>query len=122
VASGDDIRGDSLRRVARPIAAHETVTGRGAMSGGNRNLTPRELDVLACLIAGMRNREIATELNISMSTVKSHLSSMYEKLGVSTRIQAGLVGLGIFPMLLSTGQTIYKTGIAVPEGTDVNVC
>jgi hypothetical protein len=25
-------------------------------------------------------------------------------------------------MLLSTGQTIYKTGIAVPEGTDVNVC
>lgn len=69
------------------------------MGGGNRNLTPRELDVLACLIAGMRNREIATELNISMSTVKSHLSSLYEKLGVSTRIQAGLVGLGIFPML-----------------------
>jgi DNA-binding NarL/FixJ family response regulator len=62
-------------------------------------LTPRELDVLALLSMGKRNSEIAANLNLSVSTVKSHLRSIYKKLGVSNRTEAGIVGLRIFPML-----------------------
>ena len=67
----------------------------------NPVLTPRELDILAFLIAGKRNREIAAGLHLSEGTVKSYLSSIYRKLGVSSRTQAAIVGLGIFPMLLA---------------------
>jgi two-component system nitrate/nitrite response regulator NarL len=67
----------------------------------NPNLTPRERDVLACLTVGKTNREIAAELDLAVTTVKSHLSSVYKKLGVSNRTQAAMVGLGIFPTLRS---------------------
>jgi DNA-binding CsgD family transcriptional regulator len=66
------------------------------------NLNPREVDVLACLVTGKSNREIAAELNISISTVKAHLSSLYQKLGVSSRLQASVVGLRILPMVQPT--------------------
>lgn len=62
-------------------------------------LTPREQDVLAYLIVGKTNREIAAELDISVGTVKTHLSSIYWKLGVSNRTEAALAGLRIFPLL-----------------------
>ena len=65
----------------------------------NPNLTPRELEVLAYLTAGTSNREIATELRISVTTVKGHLSSIYTKLHVSNRTEAALVGMDVFPML-----------------------
>ena len=62
-------------------------------------LSPREMEVLASLIAGKSNREIAAELNMGVGTVKAHLSAIYWKLGVSNRTQAALVGFRIFPML-----------------------
>jgi ATP/maltotriose-dependent transcriptional regulator MalT len=57
------------------------------------------MEVLASLIAGRSNREIANELHMGMGTVKAHLSVLYEKLGVSNRTQAALVGYRIYPML-----------------------
>ena len=63
------------------------------------SLTPREKDVLAYVSVGKTNREIAVALNISLSTVKSHLHSIYMKLSVSNRTEAALAGLRIFPML-----------------------
>jgi DNA-binding NarL/FixJ family response regulator len=84
-----------LKRLAQASAA---VTGRTAMSP-NPYLTRRQEDVLVFLTVGKTNREIAAELNLSVNTVKSHLSSIYRKLGMSNRTEAGIVGLGIFPML-----------------------
>lgn len=52
------------------------------------SLTPRERRVLALLVEGRSNREIASELFIGESTVKTHLRNVYEKLGVANRIQA----------------------------------
>lgn len=53
-----------------------------------RNLGPRELEVLECLAAGMRNRVIAGRLGISENTVKFHVSRIFRKLGVSSRSEA----------------------------------
>jgi DNA-binding CsgD family transcriptional regulator len=50
--------------------------------------SPRELEVLALVAAGLTNREIAVELFVSEKTVARHLSNMYTKLGVSTRAAA----------------------------------
>ena len=51
-------------------------------------LTPQEQRVLALLAQGASNREIATALMIGLTTVKSHVSHLLRKLGVTTRIQA----------------------------------
>ena len=67
----------------------------------NPDLTPWEQDVLALLTMGKTNREIATELNVTESSVKSHLSSIYRTLGVSNRTEAALVGLRILPPMAS---------------------
>jgi ATP/maltotriose-dependent transcriptional regulator MalT len=58
---------------------------------GNPELTPREAEVLALVAQGLRNREIANRLYISDGTVKAHLRSVYEKLGVRTRTEAVLI-------------------------------
>lgn len=47
----------------------------------------------------MTNREIAEELSVRTSTVRTHFHSIYQKLGVSNRTEAALVGLGILPLL-----------------------
>lgn len=51
-------------------------------------LSERELDVLQLAAEGLTNAEIATELVIAHSTVKTHINRIYAKLGVSTRTQA----------------------------------
>jgi len=56
-------------------------------------LTQREAEVLSLLAKGMSNREIADALSISIQTVKSHVSSILEKLGARDRTQAALIAL-----------------------------
>lgn len=52
------------------------------------NLTPRETQVITLTGTGMPNRSIARHLHISERTVKSHLHSIFNKLGVTTRGEA----------------------------------
>lgn len=51
-------------------------------------ITEREHETLTALADGLANKEIARRFNISPNTVKTHISSLYEKLGVSRRTQA----------------------------------
>jgi two-component system, NarL family, response regulator YdfI len=56
-------------------------------------LTPREVDVLGMLAEGRANKEIALRLMISEHTVKFHVSSIFSKLGVSSRTEAVTQGI-----------------------------
>lgn len=51
-------------------------------------LTTREIEVLECLRLGESNKKIAKSLSISPNTVKTHLKSLYTKIGASNRTQA----------------------------------
>jgi two-component system, NarL family, nitrate/nitrite response regulator NarL len=53
-------------------------------------LTPRELEIVSAVVAGYSNREIAEYFKISEDTVKHHLSNIFDKLGVSTRLELAL--------------------------------
>jgi DNA-binding NarL/FixJ family response regulator len=53
-------------------------------------LTPRELEIVSAVVAGYSNREIAGYFKISEDTVKHHLSNIFDKLGVSTRLELAL--------------------------------
>lgn len=55
---------------------------------GQFNLTKRELEVLGLLAQGHSNAEIAAQLFLSLSTVKTHVSNLYVKMDVSRRAQA----------------------------------
>ena len=56
-------------------------------------LTARELEVLQLLAFGRTNREIAEELELSPDTVKTHLTHIFEKLGVEDRTQAAMAAV-----------------------------
>lgn len=61
-----------------------------------RNLTPREHSVLRLLGSGYDNRAIARELKISERTVKRYITAILAKLGLRSRLQAGLYALLLF--------------------------
>lgn len=51
-------------------------------------LTERERDVLRCMVDGLNNNEIAESLVVSLGTVKFHVSNIFHKLGVDSRVEA----------------------------------
>lgn len=56
-------------------------------------LTDRESEVLALMVEGLNNTEIAERLSVSRSTVKTHISNILAKLGVSNRIEAATLAM-----------------------------
>ena len=66
--------------------------------GARHGLTQRESEILSLVVSGLSNRGIAAKLVIGEETVKTHLSSVYRKLGVGDRTSAAALALreGIF--------------------------
>ena len=56
-------------------------------------LTARELDVVAAIVSGFTNREIAQKFSISEQTVKHHLRNIFDKVGVSNRLELALLAI-----------------------------
>jgi two-component system nitrate/nitrite response regulator NarL len=53
-------------------------------------LTPRELEIISSIVAGYTNKDIAEKFSISELTVKRHLTNIFDKLGVSSRLELAL--------------------------------
>jgi DNA-binding NarL/FixJ family response regulator len=88
---------EGVRAVARgespihPKAARQLLTAR--TEAGNRvtvDLTPREAEVLKLVRLGLANKQIGRRLGISERTVKAHLTSAFQRIGVTDRTQAAL--------------------------------
>ena len=90
--------GKELVQAVRAVAGGASVLQSGLTArllssapkpeGGADVLSERELEVLALLAEGLRNRELATRLGISTRTVDRHCDKIYAKLGVSSRTEA----------------------------------
>ena len=68
-------------------AVESTVRRDAAREKAARELTRRELDIARMVATGARNREIGEKLGISEGTVKMHLHTIYEKLGIGGRVE-----------------------------------
>lgn len=79
--------------VLAPEAAHMLIQATTQPSPESFHLTDRELEVLALMVEGMSNRQIAHNLSISYSTVRFHVSSILSKLNVESRTEAVTVAL-----------------------------
>ncbi|KQV77286.1 LuxR family transcriptional regulator [Nocardioides sp. Root122] len=88
---------DGIRAVARgespidPRAARHLLAARpsdGSEAVGE--LSPRETEVLRLVVEGLLNKQIAQRLGVTERTVKAHLTSVYQRIGVADRTQAAL--------------------------------
>ncbi len=76
------------RMTLSPEAAQALAASAAQPQIPGNQLTDRERDVLRCMVNGRNNQEIADELVISLGTVKFHVSNIFQKLGVDSRVEA----------------------------------
>jgi DNA-binding NarL/FixJ family response regulator len=93
-----DMFGEELMEAIRAVHAGKSripaaVAERLADRMGGPNLTARELSVLQLIVKGKSNKEIADELGIFESTVKTHVNNILSKLDVNDRTQAATTAL-----------------------------
>jgi NarL family two-component system response regulator LiaR len=83
------IRSANVGRMTLSSEAAEALANSVTQSHlpGNE-LTERETDVLRCMVEGLNNSEIAEKLVVSLGTVKFHISNIFQKLGVDSRVEA----------------------------------
>jgi LuxR family transcriptional regulator, maltose regulon positive regulatory protein len=91
-AAARGVAGAYTRRVLAGFEEAVVSAAPGASNGGVSRvvqlLTPRELEILRLIAAGMRNQEIAKQLFISPATVKRHIANLYHKLDARHRTEA----------------------------------
>ncbi|MCA9972284.1 MAG: hypothetical protein KC425_18810, partial [Anaerolineales bacterium] len=80
--------GGATAGYARLLLGHLGLPGVETAVDPPPTLTPRELDVLHALAAGLANHDVAARLTVSVNTVKSHTRRLYDKLGVRSRAAA----------------------------------
>jgi len=81
------------RTTLSPEAAQALVNSASQPPAPGLDLTERERGVLVLMVEGMNNKQIAAKLTISPSTVKSHVSNILSKLGVTSRTEAVTLAL-----------------------------
>jgi len=93
VLSGDYWIGGE--RVVNLVAALNELMKQAAAAPDKKTygLTPRELEVVTCIVEGCSNKDVAKQFAISEETVKRHLSNIFDKTGVSTRLELALFAI-----------------------------
>src|SRR6266849_3690599 len=80
-------------RVTDEVMGAFAKDSNGSPRGDKPLLSDREKQVVQLMVQGYRNREIGQELSISEQTVKNHLSNIFDKLGVSDRLELALYAI-----------------------------
>jgi RNA polymerase sigma factor (sigma-70 family) len=101
IAAGDALLSPSVTRRVIDRVAREPAVGARA-EAALEELTPREREVFELIARGLSNREIAQELMVEETTVKSHVKRVLMKLGARDRVQAVILA--------------YESGVARPAG------
>jgi DNA-binding NarL/FixJ family response regulator len=92
VVSGDYWIGG--KRVVNLVGAlHELMQKAAVPDRKTFGLTPREMEVVGCIVEGCSNRDIAKQFSLSEETVKRHLSNIFDKTGVSTRLELAMFAI-----------------------------
>jgi len=65
----------------------------GEKAPRNYGLTKREMEILATIVAGLTNKEIARRFSLSEDTVKHHLTNIFDKVGVASRLELALFAI-----------------------------
>ena len=73
-----------LKRLTSPVPGQKKNTF---------GLTAREIEIISAIVAGYANKDIAMHFRISEETVKHHLSSIFDKVGVSTRLELAVFAI-----------------------------
>ncbi|MBL8471140.1 MAG: hypothetical protein KF778_15100 [Rhodocyclaceae bacterium] len=110
---------DELLAAARAAAMPAQVPGRvaAAENFSSAKLSAREVEILDYIARGLSNKEIARMLRVAPETVKWHLKNVYEKLNVSSRVQAVQSGLGFdLPSLKPAAPVAVKTPVKRRRG------
>jgi DNA-binding NarL/FixJ family response regulator len=82
------------KRVVNLVSAlHDLMQQAQVPARKTYGLTPRELEVVGCIVEGCSNRDIAKQFTLSEETVKRHLSNIFDKTGVSTRLELALFAI-----------------------------
>jgi len=81
------VAAEVVKAMSRPAPTAPRTRGEKGL------LTPREGEIVSLVTQGFRNKEIAEKLSISEQTVKNHLQNIYDKLGVSDRLELALYAL-----------------------------
>ncbi|SEC94661.1 DNA-binding response regulator, NarL/FixJ family, contains REC and HTH domains [Nocardioides exalbidus] len=112
---------DALRAIndGRRVLAPRDASAEGEGSPGRgHGLTRRETDVLVLIASGLSNRDIATELHLSINSVKSYVRSAYNAIGVASRTQAVLwtITQGLTTSAAAASRTASREQLP-PEGS-----
>jgi two-component system, NarL family, nitrate/nitrite response regulator NarL len=91
-------------------ALANSPTVRAVNAEGMNLLSERELQVVRCLAEGLTNREIATRMNLSQHTVKNYLFRVFDKLGVSSRVELLFMTLNHDSSELASLRASYTAG------------
>jgi DNA-binding NarL/FixJ family response regulator len=82
------------KRVVNLVSAlHDLMQQAALPQRQTYGLTPRELEVVGAIVEGCSNRDIAKQFSLSEETVKRHLSNVFDKTGVSTRLELALFAI-----------------------------
>lgn len=89
---------DSVQRaVAEDSRRRSELAGRSAVSARIQDLTPRERDILDCVVEGQTNKEIAETLHISPKTVEMHRSRVLQKMRAKSAVELVHQYLTVYP-------------------------
>jgi DNA-binding NarL/FixJ family response regulator len=97
------LAGESLLHPEVVLSLLKQLSGTPHDTGSVQRLSPRERDVLRLIALGQSNKEIAATLDLTVSTVKTHVEHVIGKLGVSDRTQAAVRAIELG--LSSSGRT-----------------